>query len=86
MRKRLPIEITVKVPPVMNTVSIPWNILVGEATGCAGSLSVVDWLGDCCCGRRRVMNVSSLCRNFIFVWSVVIGGIYRPVIRVVCHL
>ena len=55
-----------KVPPMMNTVSILWNILVDEAAGCAGCLSVVDWLGDCR-GRRRVINVSSFCRKSIFM-------------------
>jgi len=59
----LPFIIVVKVPPMMNTVLTPWNILVVEAVG-GGCVSVVDWLVDC---RRRVMNVSSLCRNSIFV-------------------
>jgi len=63
-----------KVPPMMFTVPMPWNILVDEAA-CGGCVSVVAWLGDC--GRRRVMNVSNLFRNFICE-ALVIGWIlYR---------
>ena len=53
----------VKLPPIMNTVLTPWNILVVEAA-CGGCVPVVDWPVDC---RRRVMNVSSLCRSSILV-------------------
>ena len=50
-----------KVPPMMVTLRTPWNILVDEVASCGS----VGWLADFC-GRRQVMNVSTLCRNPIF--------------------
>jgi len=52
------LPIMMKVPPTMVTLLTPWNMLVATCGG-------VGWLADFC-GRRRVMNVSTLCRNPIF--------------------
>jgi len=54
----LPITIVVKFPPMIVTVSTPWNILVVGAAGCGRCVGH---------GCLRLKNASSVWRNFIFV-------------------
>ena len=58
-----------KVPPMMVTFPTRWNILVDETACGGGCVSVANWLVDCC-GRRRVMNVSKLCKHSMFLGKV----------------